>query len=191
MRNITKPYKGNYLKHVLIVAGVTIPILLLFIFLFIVPFGREYKSVKREVKSIERKLKIVENNYEKKKNELQRLNIEYANLLSEFKNPKDIKRFQEENPFIQKIVPLPERWQEGKLFKKEVYQLTTRYLYTTLNNVYDFMKNSDDYGFKFVVDFPIELEAKKRKLKAVVTFDVYKLKPIKRDLVRPFTEIQK
>lgn len=191
MRNITKPYKGNYLKHVLIVTGVAIPTLLLFIFLFVVPFGTEYKHIKREVKFVERDLKVAEMRYEEKKSELKKLETENSFLLSELKNPKDLQIFKSENPFIEKIVPLNERWKEGKIFKKEVYQLETKYLYTTLDNIYDLIGNSEEYGFRFVVDFPIEFESKKRKIGSKITFNLYKLKPIERDLVRPFTDIQK
>lgn len=191
MRNITKPHKGNYLKHVLIVVGVALPTLLIFIFLFVIPFGAKYKEIKRDVKLVERDLKLAEMKYNKEKSKLGVLRQDNSLLLYELRNPKSIKKFQEDNLFIKKIIPLKERWEDGKLFKKEVYQLETDYLYTTLDSIYDLMENSKEYGMRFVVDFPIEFEAKKRKIRSKLTFAVYKLKPIIRDLVRPFTEIQK
>lgn len=191
MRNITNPHRGNYLKHILIVGGISIPTLILFILVFVVPFGAEYKKIKQEIKLVERNLKVAEMGYEDKKAEFQELSHKHEKLLSELRNPKSVEELKRDNQFIQSITPLSNRWSEDKLFKKEVYQLETKYLYTTLDNIYDLLKNSSEYGFRFGVDFPIEFKSNKGKIKAKMAITIYKLKPIKRDLVRPFTEIQK
>ncbi len=191
MRNITKPHKGNYLKHALLVTGIAIPILLIFIFLFVVPFGSEYKHIKRDSKVVERDLKQRELHYNERLNTLQRAELEHSNLLKTLETPKSLDEFKDENPFISKILSLQDRWEDGKLFRKEVYQIDTKYLYTTLNNFYDMLKHSDDFGFRFVLDFPIVFEADKGKIKSSFAMSLYKLKPIDRELVRPFKDIQK
>jgi len=192
MRNITRPHKGNYLKHLLIVSAVTVPTLLIFIFFFVVPFGTEYKSVKKETKILERDLETVESNYKKEKHTLYNLEIGHKQIMSELKNFKSIDRFKTDNPYINNIESLKNKTEESKLFTKYVYQVTTKKLYSTLENFYDLMENSDDSKMRFVVNFPIIFEvAKKGKLKSYFNIDVFKLKPIKKEIVRPFKDIQK
>jgi hypothetical protein len=191
MRNITHPYKGNYLKHILIVTGVAIPILLIFIFFFVVPFGLEYKHIKRESKLKERDLLVAEHNFKESEKSLKELeNLNY-DLMNEFKNPKEIDDFIAENPYIEKIREENDLFEDGEIFEKHVYRVETKYLYTTLENFYDLLSNNNQHGMRFVIDFPIIFEEDKKRLKIAFNIALYKLKPIKRDLVRPFKDIQK
>ena len=192
MRNITKSHKGNYLKHLLIVTSVAVPILLIFIFLFVVPFGTEFKSLKREAKLLERDLKTVELKHKHREKELYSLEVEHKQTMSKFKKPKNIDEFLNENPYIDKIIALKNKTEDRQFFTKYVYKVETKSLYSTLENVYDLMKNSKDFNMKFVIGFPITFEvAKKGRLRSSFYINIEKLKPIKKEIVRPYKDIQK
>lgn len=191
MRNTTKQHKGNYVKHLLIISGVAIPILLIFIFIFVVPFGSEYKSIKLESKILEREVAFLKTKREEVENNYFLMDKNNYKMMNEFNSPKEMEKLKDENPFIEKITHLKNSGGEVGLFIKDVYQIETKFLYTTLENIYDLMKNSKEYGLRFNINFPIILEAKKSKLKSAFNINVYRLKPVKKDNIRPYTDIQK
>jgi len=192
LRNLTKPHKGNYLKHLIIVISVAVPILIIFIFVFVVPFGLEFKDIKKETKLLEKDLKVAELNQEKMKKELYNLEIEKAQIMNEFKNPTTVRDFQNENPFVDKISYLPNQTTDNKFFTQLIYKVETKQLYSTLDNFFDLLKNNQDFKMQFTVDFPIVFQVdKKRRLKSSFNLNVEKLKPIKKELVRPYKDIQK
>jgi hypothetical protein len=191
MRNITKPYKGNYLKHVLIVTGVAIPVLLIFIIFFVIPFGTDYKHIKRESKLKERELSIVEDNYNRSIHDLKQIEKLNHEVLTELREPKDLNDFKAENPYIDSITEIKDLFEESEIFKKYVYRVETKYLYNTLENFNDLLSNGEQYGFRFSIDFPVKFEREENRLKVSFNINLYELKKIERDLIRPFTDIQK
>lgn len=191
MRNITKPHRGNYVKHLLVTTATTIPVLLIFIFFSVVPFGKEYKGVKKEAKLLERDLQVVELKHKHRFKELYNLELEHKQIMHKFKEPQSTDSFKSDNPYVYKIVELKEKREENELFEKLVYKIETQKIYSTLDNMYDLMKNSEDFNMKYVIDFPIIFEVEKRgRLKASFNLNIQKLKPIKKEIVRPYTDIQ-
>jgi len=192
MRNITKPHKGNYVKHLLIVSAVAVPTLMIFIFFFVVPFGTEYKSVKKDTKLLERDLKAIELNYAQQKKGLYNLEIEHKQVMSELKDFKDVDDFRTDNPYINKVAFLKNLTEDKDIFTKYSYLVETKKLYSTLENFYDLMENSTNSKMRFKINFPIIFEvAKKGRLKSSFNIDIFKLKPIKKEIVRPYKDIQK
>ena len=192
MRNLTKPHKGNYLKHLVIVTSMAVPILIIFIFVFVVPFGFEFKDIKKETKLLEKDLQMAELNQEKMKKELYNLEIEKAQIMHEFKKPTTVKDFQNENPFVDRISYLPNQTTDNKFFTQLIYKVETKQLYSTLDNFFDLLKNNQDFKMQFAVDFPIVFQVdKKRRLKSSFNLNVEQLKPITKELVRPYKDIQK
>jgi len=192
LRNLTKPHKGNYLKHLVIVTSMAVPILIIFIFVFVVPFGFEFKDIKKETKLLEKDLQMAELNQEKMKKELYNLEIEKAQIMHEFKKPTTVKDFQNENPFVDRISYLPNQTTDNKFFTQLIYKVETKQLYSTLDNFFDLLKNNQDFKMQFAVDFPIVFQVdKKRRLKSSFNLNVEQLKPITKELVRPYKDIQK
>jgi len=191
MRNFTKSHKGNSLKHVLIVSGITIPLLFIFIVIFVMSFGDEYKHLKVNSKHNEKVYINAENIYEAKKNELTQLEDEHHELFQTLREPKDLEIFKDENPFIEKITALKEQTEETETLIKYVYRVETTSSNTTLRNLYDLMAKNEEFGFRFDISFPITIESDRGGERAVFNLNLYKLKKIERNLVRPYTEIQK
>jgi hypothetical protein len=190
LRNISKAYKSDYLIHILYISGITIPILLIFIFVFVVPFGKEFKEQKRDSKIVERELRKVERHFNLRKSKLLELEFDNKTLLKQLRTPKDIDIFLEENPFMAKATLLNSSTIEEKYLDRVTYRIETKQLYTTLENFYDVIENNSNFGFRFQVDFPIKFEADRQKIKAFFSLNVYKLKNIKKEIVRPYTDIQ-
>ncbi len=191
MRNFTKSHKGNSLKHVLIVSGITIPLLFLFLIFFVMSFGNEYKHLKLNAKNQERSYQQAEMIYETKKSELAKLEKENHELFETLREPKDLTVFKDENPFIEKITPLRDLTEETDTLIKNVYRIETTSSNTTLRNLYDLMAKSEEFGLRFDISFPILIESDRNGERASFNLNLYKLKKIERDLVRPYTEIQK
>jgi hypothetical protein len=192
LRNISKPYRGDYLKHVLIVAGATVPILLIFIFAFVVPFGSEFKEKKREKKIVEKELRRAKLHYDSRISKLRELEIIHREVLKDIKHPKDMDLFLEERPFIKYSVPQKDLDGEEGYLERLVYKVQTKALYTTLESFYDILENDSSLGFRFQLDFPIQFEANsKNRISALFNINLYKLKPIKKEIVRPYQDIQK
>jgi hypothetical protein len=190
LRNISKAYESDYLIHILYISGITIPILLIFIFVFVVPFGKEFKEQKRDSKIVERELRKVERHFNLRKSKLLELEFDNKTLLKQLRTPKDIDIFLEENPFMAKATLLNSSTTEEKYLDRVTYRIETKQLYTTLENFYDVIENNSNFGFRFQVDFPIKFEAERQKIKAFFSLNVYKLKNIKKEIVRPYTDIQ-
>jgi hypothetical protein len=169
-----------------------VPILIIFIFVFVVPFGFEFKDIKKETKLLEKDLQMAELNQEKMKKELYNLEIEKAQIMHEFKKPTTVKDFQNENPFVDRISYLPNQTTDNKFFTQLIYKVETKQLYSTLDNFFDLLKNNQDFKMQFAVDFPIVFQVdKKRRLKSSFNLNVEQLKPITKELVRPYKDIQK
>jgi hypothetical protein len=191
VKNISKAYKGNYLKQISVVSAITVPILMIAIFAFVVPYGNEFKHQKKESLKLERELRIVEMERDNKLSQKRNIETENRELLSQLRTPKPIIKFLDENLFVENaILKNSLSGKDGDL-EKIVYQISTRQLQTTLQNFYDLIEETGSFGFRFQVGFPIEFEAEKGKVASTFFVDLYKLPPFKQNIVRPFTEIQK
>lgn len=189
--NFTKSHKGNSLKHVLIISGITAPILIIFIIVFVLSFGQEYKNLKMNAKIYEKDLYKFTTIYETKNSDLAKLEKDHHELFETLRKPKDISILKDENPFIENIVLVTDEHKENVNLIKSIYKVETTSSNSTLQNIYDLMKRSNEYGAKFDIDFPIVIESDRGGERATFNLNIYKLQKIERSLVRPYTEIQK
>jgi hypothetical protein len=188
---MSKAYKGDYLKHIAIASAITIPILLVAIFSLIVPLGNEFKDRKKDSFKSERALKIVELERDNKISQKNKIEFGNKELLKQLREPKPMLSFLDENLFISTAILKNSLSTETKNTKEIVYTIKTRQLQTTLQNFYDLIENSNKFGFRFEVGFPIKFSAEKGKVESNFNISVYNLKPFKQNTIRPFTEIQK
>ena len=192
MRNITKLHKGNYIRQLIFVTAIALPILMIFIFLFVIPAGSQYKNFKKEIFKLKRELLIAERNYKTLQKDL--YNIELGNhyVLKEFRKPKSMVDFKNDNPYIRNFKEINSKYEDTKLFTKRTFKIQTKYLYSTLENFFDLLENNDKYEMRFTVDFPIKFRVDKhRKLAITFNLNLYKAKPLPKRKLRPYKDIQK
>jgi hypothetical protein len=188
MENITKPYKGNYTKHLAAILIIGIPLLIVTILFVLLPFGDRFKQIKKEKLEVDLQYQKIALKYKEYKKHLYKLQIEEQKHLEKLYNPNPIEDFVENNPFIDKVYLIAKEVR-GKI-EKSVYKVETRALYGSLENFYDLLKNSSKYGIKFGVDFPIHLISENnRKLKIVFNMNVYKMKKRDEYRIQPYKEL--
>jgi hypothetical protein len=192
LRNITKLHKGNYIRQLIFVTAIALPLLMIFIFLFVIPAGSQYKNFKKEIFKLKRELLIAEKNHKTLQKDL--YNIELGNhyVLKEFRKPKSMVDFKNDNPYIRSFREIKDKYEDTKLFTKRTFKIQTKYLYSTLENFFDLLENSDKYEMRFTVDFPIKFRVDKhRKLAITFNLNLYKAKPLPKREPRPYKDIQK
>ena len=192
MKNITKLHKGNYIRQLIFVTVIALPILILFIFLSVIPAGNQYKNYKKEIFKLKRELLIADKKYKTLQKNL--YNIELGNhyVLTEFRKPKSMVDFKNDNPYIRSFREVKDKYEDTKLFSKRTFKIQTKYLYSTLENFFDLLENSDKYQMRFAIDFPIRFQVDKhRKLAINFNLNLYKAKPLPKREPRPYKDIQK
>jgi hypothetical protein len=188
---MSKAYKGDYLKHILIVLAVTLPILLLSIFAVVVPYGNEFKDKKKASLKAERELRIVELERDNKLSQKNKIEFGNKELLAQLREPKPMLQFLDENLFVDTAILKNSLSKETEISEEITYQIKTRQLQTTLQNFYDLIENSNNFGIHFQLGFPIFFSADKGRVESTFNMTIYKLKPFKQNIVRPYTDIQK
>ena len=192
MKNITKPHKGNYIRQLIFLTSIALPILIIFIFSSVIPAGNEYKHYKKEILKLKREALIAEKRYQTLQKDLYNIELSNHYVLEEFRKPKSMIDFKNDNPYIRSFREIKDKYEDTKLFIKRTFEIKTKYLYSTLENFLDLLENSDKYQMRFAIDFPIRFRVDKhRKLAITFNLNLYKAKPLPKREPRPYKDIQK
>jgi hypothetical protein len=155
-----------------------------------VPFGQEYKDKRREYKEAKATNIDIERTYSEKLNILNHLKKESREIIQIFNEPRNIELFVEESSFI-KHLTLVDRNSSHETFIKSLYKVETHYLPITVQEFYKFIEKGSRTGLVFELQFPITFSTIKNKVQANFLMNVYQLKEINRDLVKPFQQLQR
>gem|GEM_PF-3773533 len=190
MRNISQAYRASQIKNIMVVTAVAIPLIFVFIFTYVVPFGQEYKEKRKEYQLAKNANLDIENTYSEKLNRLNLLKEESKPIIEIFNEPKNIELFVEESKFI-KSMRLVDSNSSDEIFIKELYKVETHYLPITVQEFYKFIENGSRNGLIFEVKFPISFSTIKNKIQGKFYLNLYRLKDVNRDLVKPFKQLQR
>ncbi len=153
---------------------------ILFSFFFLIPKGKEYRSLRLESKKEFQQLEMAQNRHDNTLNTLKDLQKHNAHTIGAFDTPFDPRRFEKlykkefTGLFLTEITPL-----DGNTGMFKIYEVNATSNIASPQTFYDFLESVNKSEWVIRVNFPIHFEREGDQIRSSFTMQVHNLDPKK------------
>lgn len=159
--------------HLLILSSLLLTGIIVFAFVFMIPKGKEYRSLRLENKKQEQQLEAVQLKYDQTAEKLKEMQSKNRHIISAYSTPFNPERFRKlyNKEFEDLYLTELENVDENGSFK--IYEVNATSKITSPQSFYNFLEGINKSDWIIAVNFPIHFERDDERIRASFTMKVH------------------